>query len=133
MTSGRDILDRGELNQVGGVGLATGLGSVISGEKTYVRIVRETVAVAAAAAPPSYTVLQLLYARTIGTGAPAVKAPGINGAAPGAGAAAPNAGGTSIVFNAETTGTGTADIAYLTGDPPKGRKTLSEDLPGFTG
>jgi hypothetical protein len=75
--------------------------------------------VASAAATPGYTVLQLLYAKTIGTGAPAVKAPQINGATPSAGQAAPNAGGTSIAFHAETTGTGTCDVVYLTADPPK--------------
>jgi len=78
------------------------------------RIVQETVAVATAAATPTFAVQQLLFAKTIATGAPAVKTPLINGATPSAGEAAPNAGGTSVVFHAETTGTGTADLAYLT-------------------
>lgn len=77
-------------------------------------LVQETVAVASAAATPSMAIQQLLYAKTIGTGAPAVKAAQINGATPSAGQAAPNAGGTSVAFHAETTGTGTADLAYLT-------------------
>ncbi len=78
------------------------------------RIVQETLAVASAAATPSFAVQQLLYAKTIGTGTPAVKTALINGATPSAGQAAPNAGGTSIAFHAETTGTGTVDVAYLT-------------------
>jgi hypothetical protein len=81
------------------------------------RLVRETVAVATAAATPSYAIEQLLYAKTVGTGAPAVKAAKINGATPSAGEAAPNAGGTSVAFNAETTGTGTAELWYLTSAP----------------
>lgn len=72
------------------------------------------VAVASAAATPAFAITQLLYCKTIGTGAPAVKAPQINGATPSAGQAAPNAGGTSVVFHAETTGTGTCDMSYLT-------------------
>lgn len=78
------------------------------------RLVQETVAVATAAATPSFAIQQLLYAKTIGTGAAGVKAALINGGTPSAGEAAPNAGGTSVAFNAETTGTGTVDLAYLT-------------------
>lgn len=78
------------------------------------RVVQETLAVASAAAAPTFAVQQLLYAKTIGTGAPAVKAAQINGATPSAGQAAPDAAGTSIVFHAETTGTGTVEVAYLT-------------------
>lgn len=78
------------------------------------RLVQENVAVATAAATPTFAIQQLLYAKTIGTGAPAVKAALINGATPGAGEAAPVADGSSVAFHAETTGTGTADLAYLT-------------------
>lgn len=87
------------------------------GSRTYVgasRLVREVVAVATAAATPSYAIEQLLYAKTIGTGAAGVKAATINGGTPGTGEASPNAGGTSVAFNAETTGTGTAELWYLT-------------------
>lgn len=97
-------------------------GSSGNGEKvcqacgeTAVRLVRETgVAVASAACAPAFAVEQLLYAKTIGTGAAAVKSALINGATPSAGQAAPNAGGTSVAFHAETTGTGTATLDYLT-------------------
>jgi len=78
------------------------------------RIIQENVAVATAAATPTYAIQQLLYAKTIGTGAAGVKSALINGASPSAGQAAPNAGGTSVAFHAETTGTGTADLGYLT-------------------
>lgn len=87
------------------------------GSRAYVgasRLVREVVAVATAAATPTYAAEQLLYAKTIGTGAAGVKVATINGGTPGAGEASPNAGGTSIAFNAETTGTGTVEIWYLT-------------------
>jgi len=95
-------------------------GSSGNGEKvcqangeTAVRIVQETLDVASAAATPTFAVEQLLYCRTIGTGAAGVKSSLINGATPSAGQAAPNAGGTSIAFNAETTGTGTCVAGYL--------------------
>lgn len=118
MSSPKEILDRGDINQLGAVLKATQLGSLL--EAGGVRQVRETgVAVASAAAAPKYTVLQLLYAKTIGTGAAGIKASQINGATPSAGQAAPNAGGTSIAFHAETTGTGTCELVYLTTDPPK--------------
>lgn len=131
MPNARDILDRGETNnQLGSAALATKLGSVVSGEKAPVRLVRETLPVASAAATPSYAILALLFAKTTGTGAAGVKDPGILGATPGAGAAAPNAGGTSIVFNAETTGTGTVDAVYLTADPPKGAVSMLAELGG---
>lgn len=87
------------------------------GSRAYVgasRLVREVVAVATAAATPTYAVEQLLYAKTIGTGAAGVKLATINGGTPGTGEASPNSGGTSIAFNAETTGTGTVEIWYLT-------------------
>ncbi|RTL30301.1 MAG: hypothetical protein EKK55_02180 [Rhodocyclaceae bacterium] len=88
------------------------------------RIVTETLAVASAAATPSYTIDQLLAVKTVGTGAPAPKLPGINGDTPDAGEAAPNAGGTSIVFHAETTGTGTAVVSYLTSNAVALENTL---------
>lgn len=77
-------------------------------------VFRENAAVASAAATPRFAIEQLLYAKTIGTGAAGVKAALINGGTPSAGEAAPNAGGTSVAFNAETTGTGTVDLWYLT-------------------
>lgn len=78
------------------------------------RIVQETVAVATQSCTPTFAVQQLLYAKTIGTGAAGVKAAKINGASPSAGEAAPVSNGSTISFHSETTGTGTADIAYLT-------------------
>ena len=78
------------------------------------RLIRENVPVATAAATPSFAIEQLLYAATIGTGAAGVKTALINGGTPGVGEAAPDAPGTTVVFNAETTGTGTADLWYLT-------------------
>lgn len=117
-TSLKDILDRGDLNQLGAVMKAALLGSLL--EAGGARIVRETgVAVASAAAAPKYTITQLLYVKTTGTGAAGIKASQINGATPSAGQAAPNAGGTSVAFHAETTGTGTCELVYLTTDPPK--------------
>ena len=113
----KDAINAGEMNDLGTAFRQAQVGEILSAGG--VRLQRETLAVATAAATPKYTVLQLVYAKTIGTGAPAVKSPLINGAAPAAGQAAPNAGGTSIVFNAETTGTGTCDVVYLTADPPK--------------
>ena len=134
MTTGKDALDRGDTNQLGALALATGLGSVVSGEKAYVRQVRETLTVAAGVpAAPSYNMLAILFAQTIGTAAAGAKQPASRGTAPGVGGIAPNAGGTAVVVNAETTGNGTLDVVYLTGDPPKGRKTLVEELPGFVG
>lgn len=138
MTTAKDALDRGDTNQLGALAKVSGLGSVISGDKAYGRLVYEKgVAVAAAAAPLAYPATQLLYARTIGTGAPAAKASLINGAAPSAGQAAPNAGGTAMVFNAETTGTGTCDVLYWTEAPPTvdGAPKLSMmvQAPGFAG
>lgn len=113
----KDILNLGEINK-----MAAAFKAMLLGERIYaggIRLQRETLAVTGAAATPTYTALQLVYAKTIGTGAPAVKSPLINGGTPSAGQAAPNAGGTSITFNAETTGLGTADVVYLTADPPK--------------
>ena len=124
------LLDAGDTNNLGDVFKKGKLGSVMSGELAYIRHVMETVNVAAAAATPTYPVTALLFVQTIATGAPAVKAPGILGATPGVGAAAPNAAGTSIVFNAETTGTGTAVIAYLTTSPPAGAVAMTADMPG---
>lgn len=138
MTTSKDALDRGDTNQLGAIAKIAGIGSLISGDKNYARLVFEKgVAVASAAAAPTYPILQLVYAKTIGTGAPAIKAPGINGATPGAGAAAPNAGGTSVVFNAETTGTGTCDLAYLTESPPTidgvAKLSMMATAPGLVG
>lgn len=113
----KDILNLGELNKLAAAFRAALLGELLHAGG--VRMQRETLDVAAAAATPKYAVMQLLYAKTIGTGAAGVKAAKINGAAPGAGEAAPNAGGTSITFNAETTGTGTVDVIYLTNDAVK--------------
>lgn len=78
------------------------------------RLVRENVAVATASATPTMAVEQLLYAKTIGTGAAGVKNALINGGTPSAGEAAPVSNGSTVAFHAETTGTGTADLIYLT-------------------
>lgn len=113
----KDIFNIGEINK-----LAAAFKATLMGERLHaggVRLQRETLAVASAAATPTYTVLRLLHAKTAGTGAAGEKSPLVNGGTPSAGQAAPNAGGTSIVFNAETTGTGTVDVVYVTGDPPK--------------
>lgn len=117
MTVLKDVLDSGNTNTVGPAAHAARLGSRLHAGG--VRLQRETLAVASAAATPGFTCLHLLHCKTTGTGAAGEKACDINGATPGTGHAAPNAGGTSIVFNAEETGTGTVDIVYLTGDPPK--------------
>lgn len=115
----KDIIDRGDMNALGAALKAGQVGTLLAGENG-VRTVRESgVAVASAAATPKYAVLQLLYAKTVSTGAAGVKAAKINGASPSAGEAAPNAGGTSVAFHAETTGTGTCELVYLTTDPPK--------------
>lgn len=137
MTTPKDSLNAGDLNQIGAVAKAVGLGSLLAAEGGY-RLVGETLAVSGAAATPTYNCKKLLYARTIATGAPAEKATtGIAGSAPGAGFAAPNSGGTSIVFNAETTGTGTAEVLYITTDPVKvggvARTGMLTDIPGITG
>lgn len=113
----KDILNTGEFNK-----LAAAFRKALVGEVLHaggVRLQRETLPVASAAATPGYTVLRLLHVRTIGTGAAGEKAALVNGGTPSAGQAAPNAGGTSIAFNAETTGTGTVDVVYLTADAPK--------------
>lgn len=131
----KDILDRGDLNSLGAAFKGAKVGTLLAGDGG-VRLVYESgVAVASAAAKPKYTVLQLLYCKTVSTGAAGIKAPGINGATPGAGEAAPNAGGSSITFNAETTGTGTCDVAYLTTAPPIDANgvaglSLNASLPG---
>lgn len=126
MGTAKEILNSGEANQIGVAAKKIKLGTVL--EAGGIRLQRETVAVASAAATPTFTVLQLLYVKTIGTGAPAVKAAQINDATPSAGQAAPNAGGTSIVFHAETTGTGTVDLVYLTADAPTGASALTADI-----
>lgn len=113
----KDVLNSGDLNKIGPAFKAGQLGDRLHAGG--VRLQRETLAVASAAATPNYTVLHLLHAKTAGTGAAGEKSPLVNGGTPSAGQAAPNAGGTSIVFNAETTGTGTVDVVYLTGDPPE--------------
>lgn len=127
--SAKEVLDSGELNLLGTALKKGKVGTLLHGEGG-VRLVTETVAVATAAATPTYTIQQLLFARTIGTGAPAIKAPQINGATPSAGQAAPNAGGTSVTFHAETTGTGTVELSYLTTQAPTGAVSLSADLGG---
>ena len=78
------------------------------------RLMNETLDVASAAATPTFAVVQLLRCKTVGTGAAGAKSALVNGATPSAGEAAPNAGGTSLTFHAETTGTGTALVSYLT-------------------
>ncbi len=157
------VLDRGDLNVLGAIAKAIGLGSLLAGGGIPLRLVRESVAVASDAATPTFTVARLLRAKvsagsagngekacllngdspvrivrepalavaslgatptypvkklldctTAATGAPAGKICDINGATPGAGHCAPNSGGTALVFHAETTGTGTADVTYLT-------------------
>lgn len=126
MGTAKEVLNSGDANQFGVAAKKAKLGTVL--DAGGIRLQRETVAVASAAATPTFTVLQLLYVKTIATGAPAVKAPQINGATPAAGEAAPNAGGTSIVFHAETTGTGTVDLVYLTADAPTGAVALTADI-----
>lgn len=119
----KDIFNIGDINK-----LAAAFRSALMGERLHaggVRLQRETLDVASAAATPTYTVLHLLHAKTTGTGAAGEKAPLVNGGTPSAGQAAPNAGGTSIAFNAETTGTGTVDVVYLTADPPKDANGIS--------
>lgn len=113
----KELLNLGEINKLAGV-----LKAALFGERLHaggVRLQRETLAVSSAAATPTYTALHLLHAKTAGTGAAGEKSPLVNGGTPAAGQAAPNAGGTSITFHAETTGTGTVDVVYLTADPPK--------------
>ncbi len=78
------------------------------------RTVRETLDVASATATSTFPILRLIHAKTAATGAPANKAPQINGATPSAGQAAPAADGLTVVFHAETTGTGTCDTIYAT-------------------
>lgn len=128
MATPQQILDGGDLNQLALASKKAKLGTLLYAGG--VRMVRETVAVASAACTPTFAVLQLLYAKTIATGTPAVKAAQINGATPSAGQAAPNAGGTSVAFHAETTGTGTADLVYLTAAAPTDATGLATDLPG---
>lgn len=113
----KDLLNLGEINK-----LAATFKSALLGDRLHaggVRLQRETLPVSSAAATPTYTVLHLLHAKTAATGAAGEKSPLVNGGTPAAGQAAPNAGGTSIAFHAETTGTGTVDVVYLTADPPK--------------
>lgn len=113
----KDIFNLGDINK-----LAAAFRAALMGERLHaggVRFQRETLAVSSAAATPNYTVLRLLHVKTIGTGAAGEKSALVNGATPSAGQAAANAGGTSIAFNAETTGTGTVDVVYLTADAPK--------------
>lgn len=117
MATLKEVLNRGDLNT-----LAVVLKSVLVGERLHaggVRLQRETLPVASAAATPGYTVLRLLHVKTAATGAAGEKTALVNGATPSAGQAAANAGGTAIAFHAETTGTGTVDVVYLTADPPK--------------
>lgn len=130
MGTAKEVIDSGDVNQLGVACKKTKLGTLL--DAGGVRMVKETVAVASAAAAPTFTVLQLLYAKTIATGAPAVKAAKINGATPSAGEAAPNAGGTSVTFHAETTGTGTVDLVYLTTDPPTGAVALTAEISAVT-
>ena len=135
MSTPEQILNGGDLNHIASVAKAVGLGTLLAAGGY--RLVGETVAVATASATPTYNCKKLLYARTIGTGAPAEKATtGIAGAAPGAGFAAPATGGATITFNAETTGTGTAELIYLTTDPADvggaAKTALTADLPGYT-
>lgn len=130
----KNAINLGETNLLGWAAKSTQLGSVIDAGGG--RLQREVLPVSGAAATPTYNVAVLLGAKTIGTGAAGAKAPGIPGATPGVGAAAPNAGGTSIVFNAETTGTGTAEVWYLTADAPKDANNqpaakLSDNVPGL--
>lgn len=117
MSALKDIINSGNANMLGGAFKQGQVGEVLNAGG--VRLQRETVAVASATATPTYTILHLLHCKTATVGAAGEKAPGVNGATPSTGQAAPNAAGTSIVFNAETTGTGTADVVYLTADPPK--------------
>ena len=118
MATLKDLLNLGEFNKMAAVFKASLLGERVHAGG--VRLQREpALAVSGAAATPSYTVLRLLYVKTVGTGAAGEKSALVNGATPSTGQAAANAGGTSIAFNAETTGTGTADVVYLTADPPK--------------
>ena len=135
MATPQALLNAGDINNLGDVAKKLRLGDLLAGTVGLggalpVRLHSEIVAVASLAAVPTFTVLALLYVQTIGTGAPAVKAPGILGATPGAGAAAPNAGGTSIVFNAETTGTGTVVLVYLTQAAPASGILPTTDIAG---
>jgi hypothetical protein len=131
----REVLNDGDPNTMGNAARQVQLGTIVA--EGNARVVTEAgVAVAGAAATPKYTIQQLLYAKTIGTGVPAIKAPQINGATPAAGQAAPNAGGTSVTFHAETTGTGTCDLSYITTDAAKDKdgkvmKKLSESADGL--
>lgn len=135
MSTPEEILNNGDLSHIASVAKAVGLGTVLAAGGY--RLVGETVPVSSASAATTYTCKKLLYARTIGTGAPAEKATtGIAGSAPGAGAAAPNSDGTAVVFNAETTGTGTAELIYITTDPADvagvTKTALTAQLPGYT-
>lgn len=122
-----ELLNLGDENLFGSVAKNIKLGTILSAPRVQYDA---GLAVATAACTPTLTVLRLLHAITVGTGAAGQKIADPNGATPGTGHAAPNAGGTSITFNAETTGTGTANVAYLTLDPPDGADALSDDSGG---
>lgn len=117
MSTAKEILNTGDLNHWGPVAKAIGLGSIVTMEGGCRQVYEPAVPVAGAAAITKYTVKKLVFAKTSGTGAPAEKATtGIAGSSPGTGAAAPASDGKSVVFNAETTGTGFAELIYYTTD-----------------
>ena len=122
-----DVLNSGDINTLAQAMRRVKGGSLLRGEGG-VRPVTETVDVASASATPKYTIAALLRAKTVDTGAAAEKTVMKQGATPSAGQAAANSGGTAVVFHAETTGTGTALLVYLTSDPVDGADALSADF-----
>jgi len=127
MSTLEEVLNMGELNTLALAMKRAKAGTLLKGEGT-IRPVLETVAVASAAATPTYTIVALLKAKTVGTGAAGEKTVLKHGATPSAGQAAPNAGGTAMAFHAETTGTGTVILAYLTSDPLADAEAFTADF-----
>ena len=80
----KDFFNLGEINKFMAVCKAALLGERLHAGG--VRLQRETLAVASAAATPTYTALHLLHAKTTGTGAAGEKAALKNGATPSTGA-----------------------------------------------
>lgn len=113
-----DVLNSGDINTIAQAMRRVKGGTLLAGEG--VRPVTETVAVASASATPTYEIAALLRAKTVGTGAAGEKTVLKQGGTPSAGQAAANSGGTAVAFHAETTGTGTVLLVYLTSDPVAG-------------
>lgn len=123
-STNQQIINSGDPSTLASAAKKIKLGDILAQPRT----VMETISASSTTIALSFTAVALCRVTTTGFGAAGEKtALTKRGAAPSTGEAALNAAGTSVVLNAESTGSGSITVVYLTMAPPTGASALTAD------